>query len=214
MNPDISKQDLYEAVKTLVECDNPHIHLHQHKLFTLFSIAFQYMLFCSTKKPGLYIIRVEDSLLADKLAKKSKDPITRRFFQALLLPRKLKYEKSTFYLDYFHLGTWNLTKELPQDKIMGALVIKNSSNKPMAENFEEVAEELTPEEISMAQAKKDLPPDYYIRYLMNIVPKTITIAFEDEYPELHKIAFSFIKKKEERLANGVKFAADLDLDDI
>ncbi len=214
MNPDISKQDLYEAVKTLVECEEPHIHLHQHKLFTLFSIAFQYMLFRSTKKPGLYIIRVEDSLLADKLAKKSKDAITRRFFQALILPRKLKYEKSTFYLDYIHIGSWKLTNDLPQNKTMGALVIKNSSSKPMDDSFEEVPTEQTPEEISLAQACKDLPPDYYISCLKSFVPKTITIAFENEYPDLHKISFPFIKKKEERLANGVKIAADLDLEDI
>lgn len=214
MNPDISKQDLYEAVKTLVECEEPHIHLHQHKLFTLFSIAFQYMLFRSTKKPGCYIIRIEDSILADKLAKKSKDPITRKFFQALILPRKLKYERSTFYLDYFHIGSWKLTNEIPHDKIMGALVIKNSASKPMDDSFDEEQVELSPEEQSLEQARKELPQDYYISSLKAFVPKTITIAFENEYPDLHKLAFPFIKKKEERLANGVKIAADLDLEDV
>ena len=91
---DLSKEDLYESVKTLVETEEEHIHLDQQKLFTLFSVAFQYLLFKSTKEPGAYILRIEDSALAEKLAKKSKDPSTRRFVQSLLLPRKLKYQKS------------------------------------------------------------------------------------------------------------------------
>ena len=37
MSEDLSKQDLYEGVKTLVENTHPHIHLTQQKLFTLFS---------------------------------------------------------------------------------------------------------------------------------------------------------------------------------
>ena len=107
---DISKQDLYEGVKTLIEAESNHIHLTQQKLFTLFSIGFQYLLFQSTKKPGAYIVRVEDGILADKLAKKSKDPSSRKFMQSLLIPRKLKYEKSVFYLDYFLCNyLWYLT---------------------------------------------------------------------------------------------------------
>ena len=81
----------------------------------------------------------------------------------------------------------------------------------MDDSFEEPQTDLTPEEISLAQACKELPPDYYISSLKAFVPKTITIAYEHEFPELHKITFPFIKKKEERLANGVKIAADLDL---
>ena len=77
MSGDITKQDLYEGVKTLIETDALHIHLTQQKLFTLFSVGFQYLLFESTRNPGAYIIRVEDGYLADKLAKKSKDPSTR-----------------------------------------------------------------------------------------------------------------------------------------
>ena len=87
MSDQLSKKDLYESVKTLVELNQPHIHLNQHKLFTLFSIAFQYMLFRSTKVPGAYIIRVEDSQLVDKLQRRAKDPSTRKFLQALTLPR-------------------------------------------------------------------------------------------------------------------------------
>ena len=98
MNPDISKQDLYEAVKTLVECDEPHIHLHQHKLFTLFSIAFQYMLFRSTKKPGCYIIRVEDSILADKLAKNQKTLLPANSFRPSSFLENLSMKDQPFIL--------------------------------------------------------------------------------------------------------------------
>jgi len=68
---DLDKSTLYEAVKTLVENPAKHIHLDQQKLFTLFSVAFQYILFRSTKHPGHYIIRIEDSMLAEKLARKA-----------------------------------------------------------------------------------------------------------------------------------------------
>src|SRR6476661_2229035 len=100
MSGDITKQDLYEGVKTLIETDAVHVHLPQQKLFTLFSIGFQYLLFESTRKPGAYIIRVEDGQLAEKLAKKAKDPSTRKFMSSLLISRKLKYERSVFYIDY------------------------------------------------------------------------------------------------------------------
>ena len=75
MQSQLSKKDLYESVKTLVETKDQQILLGQHKLYTLFSIAFQYMLFLSTKNPGGYIIRIENSQLAEKLTKKSKRPI-------------------------------------------------------------------------------------------------------------------------------------------
>ena len=88
MKRDLNKNDLYESVKALVECESSHIHLHQHKLFTLFSVAFQYLLYMSTKKPGAYIIRIEDSQLAEKIARKAKDLSSRKFLQTLLLPRK------------------------------------------------------------------------------------------------------------------------------
>ena len=125
---DLDKSTLYEAVKTLVETPARHIHLDQQKLFTLFSIAFQYILFRSTKHPGHYIIRIEDSLLAEKLAKKAKDETTRKFMMRLLVPRRLAYGNSTFHLDYFPLATWGTTKDLPKEKIQGAIVVKNTSH--------------------------------------------------------------------------------------
>ncbi len=205
---DLPKEDLYSAVKTLVETEGQHLHLCQQKLFTLFSVAFQYMLFRSTKKPGVYIIRIEDSILAEKLAKKSKDMSTRRFIQSLLLPRKLKYGKATFYLDFFHIGSWSMTSEIPREKIQGAIVIKNTSSRPMTEiDLEEDSEDPNP----MAALSKD----YFIETLADFVPKTITIAFEwePESMELEKVTFPFIKKEKEHVA-GLKVSEDFDIDQI
>jgi hypothetical protein len=201
---DIPKSDLYEGVKALIETEAKHIHLTQQKLFTLFSLGFQYLLFQSTKKPGVYIIRVEDGVLADKLAKKSKDPSTRKFMQSLLVPRKLKYEKSFFYLDYFHYGSWNMTNEIPHEKIQGALIVKNTSNRPMTE-------------LNMEEGESDLihqfPPDHFQTSLMNFVPKTITIAFEENFAGTTPVTFPFIKKEKEKTVSGVTISDDMEWDD-
>jgi len=207
MNKDLEKKELYEAVKILVDADGiQHIHLHQHKLFTLFSVAFQYMLYRSTKEKGAYIIRVEDSHLAEKLAKKSKDLSTRRFVQALLLPRKLKYGPSTFFLDFFHLGTWNQTKDIPNDRIKGAIIIKNTSSKPMNDAFMEEEEEDNP--------LKNLPDHYYLTSLLEFVPKTITIAYKAEFHDLEKIALPLIKQEEVKTISGVTLSGNLDWEKI
>lgn len=203
-NGDISKNDLYEGVKTLIETEQKHIHLTQQKLFTLFSVGFQFMLFQSTKKPGAYIIRVEDGILADKLAKKSKDPSTRKFMQSLLIPRKLKYERSVFYLDYFHHGSWNMTNEIPHEKILGALIVKNTSNRPMTETHIEEGEE---------DLVKQFPPSHFLKSLMVFVPKTVTIAFEETFEDTTPLAFPFIKKEKERTVSGVTISDDLEWDD-
>lgn len=205
MNNDLSKTDLYAAVKTLVDLDEGpnHLHLTQHKLFTLFSVAFQYLLFRSTKFPGSYIIRIEDSQLADKLARKSKDLSTRRFVQSLLLPRKIKYQKSTFFLDFFHLGSWNMTNEIPKEKLRGAIIVKNTSSKPMNEVMvDEEGEETVP----------DLPENYYITSLLELVPKTITIAFEQDFDGVHPVEFEFIQKDSQKTVSGVTLGKDMDWD--
>lgn len=211
MNSDLSKKELYEGVKTLVELQeggqNPHLHLNQHKLFTLFSVAFQYMLFSSTKNPGAYILRVEDSHLAEKLAKKSKDPSTRKFMQSLLLPRKLKYGKSTFFLDFFLVASWNLTNDLPKEKVKGAIIVKNTSYKPMDDLF-------APEDEETTAQLKALPENYYLTTLKEFVPKTLTIAYEKEFKDLTKVSFPFIKKERERTISGVTISKDLDWDKI
>lgn len=205
MSSDLTKQDLYEGVKTLIETDAVHVHLPQQKLFTLFSIGFQYLLFQSTRKPGAYIIRVEDGHLAEKLAKKAKDPSSRKFMQSLLIPRKLKYEKSVFYLDYFHLGSWNLTSEIPKDKIQAALVVKNTSSRPMMEiDLEDSEDSTVPDTIKNGQ---------YLKSLMSTVPRTITIAFEDTFEGTSQVNFPFIKKEKERTVSGVTISDDLEWDD-
>lgn len=206
---DLSKEDLYESVKTLVETQDNHLLLDQQKLFTLFSIAFQYLLFKSTKEPGAYILRIEDSALAEKLAKKSKDPSTRRFLQSLLLPRKFKYQRSTFFLDFFHIGSWSLTSDIPRDKIKGAIVVKNTSDRPMTEI-----------EMDEEEAENDpmaaLPKDYFLTSLTEFVPKTITIAYEwveGAHLPLTSVQFPFIKKEKERVA-GLTLSRDIDLEKI
>lgn len=206
---DLEKKPLYESVKQLVENDEyKHIHLPQQKLYTLYSIAFQYMLYRSTKEPGAYVIRIEDSHLADKLAKRSKDPSTRRFLQSLLLPRKLKFERSTFFLDFFHMGSWNLTNEIPKGKIKGAIVIKNTSSKPMEDT------PLLDEEDPEVNLSPEFPENFYLISLLNLSPKTITIAFDVNFPDLHKVEFPFIQNEGEKALKGVVIADDVIIDKL
>jgi hypothetical protein len=204
---DISRENMYESVKTLVECEQAHIHLPQQKLFTLFSIGFNYLLYLSTKKPGHYIFRIQDSYLAEKLARKAKDDTTRKFMYRLLLPRRLKYGNSTFHLDFFNLNTWNVTKDLPKDRIMAALIVKNTSAAPIdSDVFIEEDEE---EKMTIS----DFPEDYYLTSLTDFVPRTVTIAFDDRFDGLHSVKFPFIKEATE-VAQGVKIAADVDINDL
>jgi hypothetical protein len=205
---DLDKNTLYEGVKLLIESESQHVHLPQQKLYTLFSVAFQYMLFNSTKEPGFYILRVEDSYLLDKLQKKSKDMSTRKFLQSLALPRRLKYGNSTFVLDFFNLSTWALTNDLPKDRIKGALVVKNASKKP-------IGMDITDEDDDLKEMLASLPKDYYYSSLQEFIPSTVVIAFEEEYQNVSPINFSFIKEEpREKVSSGVKIAADIDLDSL
>lgn len=204
---DLDKSTLYQAVKTLVESQSPHMHLGQQKLFTLFSIAFQYILFRSTKHPGHYIIRIEDSMLAEKLARKAKDETTRKFMGRLLVPRRLAYGNSTFHLDYFPLATWGVTKDLPRAKIQGAIIVKNTSHNPMIDesDFRHITED--------EQAVQLFGKNYFLTTLMDIAPTTITIAFEDEFEGTESIEFDFIEEKSERLVDGVMISDDIQIDE-
>ncbi len=203
---DLDKSTLYEAVKTLVESTACHIHLDQQKLFTLFSIAFQYILFRSTKHPGHYIIRIEDPMLAEKLARKAKDETTRKFLNRLMIPRRLVYGNSTFHLDYFPLATWGTTKDLPKEKIQGAIIVKNTSHNPLIEesDFRHITED--------EQAAQLFGKTYYLNSLMDIAPKTIMIAFDEVFEGLEKIQFDFIEDKS-TLIDGVRISDDVSLDD-
>lgn len=204
---DLDKSTLYEAVKTLVESQAPHIHLDQQKLFTLFSIAFQYILFRSTKHPGHYIIRIEDSILAEKLAWKAKDETTRKFLSRLIVPRRLAYGNSTFHLDYFPLSTWGVTKDLPKEKIQGAIIVKNTSHNPLIDesDFRHVSED--------EQAVNLFGKNYYLTSLMAVAPRTITIAFEEKFDDLECLQFDFIEEKSERIVNGVRISGDVQLEE-
>lgn len=201
MSSDLSKAELYEGVKTLVESPHQHIHLNQQKLFTLFSLGFQYLLFQSTKKPGAYILRVEDAVLADKLAKKAKDPSTRKFMQSLLIPRKMKFDKSIFFLDYFNVTSWNLTSDIPKEKIQGALIVKNTQAKLM--------NEFDPDDQDQ-EVITTLSKDYFLNTLLENSPKTITIAFEETFEQLTPVTFPFIKKEKEKTLQGVTITEELD----
>ena len=206
---DLSKEVLYEGVKLLVDCDAPHIHLPQQKLYTLFSIGFQYMLFMSTKEPGHYIVRVEDSYLLDKLQRKSKDQSTRRFMQSLALPRRLKYGGSVFHLDFFNFSTWANTNELPKEKIKAALIVKNATKKPFGDYFSEEEDE------QLKAMIESLPKDYYVSSLKHFAPKTITIAYDENYEDVAALKFPFIKEEaKEKLTRGVNIASDVNLDDL
>lgn len=205
---DLSKETLYEAVKTIYDCENKHIHLNQQKLYTLFSAAFNFMLFRSSKEPGHYIIRVEDSYLFDKLTKRSKDSTTRKFMQKLGLPRKLSYGGSTFHLDFFNVSTWSKTNDIPKLKIKGAIIVKNAS-KQLRDTPSDDMEDADREYLEIL---KSLPENYFISTLTEFVPKTITIAFDEVIDNLEVIRFGFIKEapREESL-HGVKLNIDLDL---
>jgi len=206
---DLNKDTLYEGVKTLIESESAHLHLPQQKLYTLFSIGFQYLLFRSTKEAGHYIIRVEDSYLLEKLQRKSKDDSTRKFMQKLALPRRFKYGNSIFHLDFFNFSTWANTNELPKEKIKAALIVKNASKKPIGMDMD-IEED---EQIKAVMA--NLPKDYYLESLREFCPKTITIAFDEQYENTEVIRFPFIiEEPKEKLAHGVRIASDVKLDDF
>ncbi|MCT4642682.1 MAG: hypothetical protein N4A33_10350 [Bacteriovoracaceae bacterium] len=207
LSTDLSKENLYSGVKSIIELPQDHIHLNQQKLYTLFSIAFQYMLFISSKESGHYIIRVEDSYLLNKLIKNSKDLSTRRFMQKIALPRKFKYGNAIFHLDFFNFTTWNATSEIPKNRIKGAIIVKGTTKKMMD----------TPDEIDEEYkvALEAMPKDYHIYSLKEVCPRTITIAFDESYEGLTEHKFSFIKEKpKEDLVKGVKISSDVDLQNL
>ena len=204
---DLDKSTLYEAVKTIVEHPAKHLHLDQQKLFTLFSIAFQYILFRSTKHPGHYIIRIEDPSLAEKLARKAKDETTRKFIGRLMVPRRLVYGSSTFHLDYFPLQTWGMTKDIPKEKIQGAIIVKNTSHNPLIDetDFRHVSDD--------DQAINLFGKHYYLNTLMDIAPRTITIAFNEEFEGTETVEFAFIEESTERTIDGVRISENIQFEE-
>lgn len=204
MRDQLTKEQLYEGVKSLVENTESHIIMDQHKLYTLVSIAFQYLLFTSTKNPGFYLIRTEDHPLFDKMVKKAKDPTTRKFLQRLGDSRKLKYGKSTFILDYFQMSSWSLTNDLAKSNIKAAMIVKNAGSTPFGDSLylQELAE--------LKEEGTTLPNDHFLKSLMSFVPKTITIAYEQDFEGTTPLRFPWIKRTESNLA-GVKISEDLNI---
>ena len=206
---DVPKNLLYQGVKILLEADCPHLLLTQHKLFTLFSIGFQYFLYLSTKESGSYILRIEDSLLAGKLARKAKDSSTRKFLQSMILPRKIKYGKSSFHLDFFHPGSWARTNQIPPEEIRGSLIVKNPDGLPMTELDEEEEEE-------------QMPRVCPISPLLEITPKSVTILcpegtakgldLDKISPRPTPVEFPFIKS-EPRWGEGINVGMDINPSD-
>ena len=208
---DLDKNTLYEGVKLLLECENKHIHLPQQKLYTLFSVGFNYLLYLSTKQSGHYIIRVEDSYLLEKIQRKSKDETSRKFMEKLALPRRFKYGQSTFHLDFFNFSTWANTNELPKERIQAALIVKNATKTPVGIN--RFSEEVT--DPAEAKLLESLPENYYLSSLLNFVPKTVTIAFDETFEGVTPIKFPFIKDEDKhRVAKGVSIAADIDWENL
>ncbi len=203
----LPKELMYEGVKSLLESEASHIHLPQQKLYTLYSLAFNYFLYLSGNDPGHYIIRIEDSYLLEKLIRKAKDETSRKFLQKMALPRRLKYGNSCFHIDFFNFSTWANTNELPKDRVKGALIVKNASKSPIGHDF-------TDDE-AVQETLKALPPNYYLHSLTEFVPKTITIAFEEEFEGVTSLKFPFIKEDDSRKSlKGVSIAADINIDDI
>ncbi len=206
---DLTKKQLYESVKELVENQEPHILLPQQKLFTLFSIALQYMMFTSIKQKGIYLLRIEDANLASKLCKKAKDPISRKFMEKIILPRRTTYQGSSFYMDYFNPNTWGqflqVTEGHKRNQLKMALVVKNTSTNPFAGISTEVDE--GPEEIISVDSLSNMT---FHSTLKSVVPETITIAYNFQIPELSQISFPFIVDDDEKPLNGVKISKNLD----
>ena len=210
MRSDISKNELYESVKAIIENDDKHLHLNQHKLYTLFSIAFQSMLYQSTKNPGAYILRIENPKLADKLTRKAKDPSTRKFMQTLLVPRKMKFQKSMLYVDFFNINSWNMTAEIPKEKIKGVLIVKDSADNivdPLLEN-------LTEADIETKAMMEALPKDYFLSSIQDFVPNILLISYEENFEKLAKVNFPFIVKEEAKTISGVTLGNDVKWDNL
>lgn len=146
-------------------------------------------------------------MLAEKLARKAKDETTRKFIGRLLVPRRLAYGNSTFHLDYFPLATWGVTKDLPKEKIQGAIIVKNTSHNPLIDesDFRHINED--------DQAVQLFGKDYYLNTLKEISPRTIMIAFDEKYEGLETIQFDFIEEKQERMVDGVKISEDVQFEE-
>jgi hypothetical protein len=98
-----------------------------------------------------------------------------------------------------------MTNEIPKDKIKAALIVKNTSSKPMMEIDLEEGEEST--------VIDTIKNGAYLKTLMEFVPRTITIAFEETFEGTSPVTFPFIKKEKEKTVSGVTIHSDIEWDD-
>jgi len=108
-------------------------HFHQMQTFTLATLATYYMARKAQYEGGIYLIRVETPLLAQKMIVRAKNKFVQGLFQSLCSHRKHRFHQSIFYLDFFQLSSWHLTEKIPLEKIKGILVIKESCVKVFQE---------------------------------------------------------------------------------
>jgi hypothetical protein len=102
-----------------------------------------------------------------------------------------------------------MTADIPQEKIMGAILVKNTSSKPMQEIDLEDEEDIP-------NPMAGLPEDYVLTSLTEFVPKTITIAYDWEAITdlpLKEVIFPFIKKEREKVA-GFTLSKDINLEEF
>lgn len=202
---DLTKSQLLEGVGQLVELDLAqinHVHLYQHKLFTLFSVSFQYMLFLSMQRPGYYLIRIQDGELAQKLAKKAKDESTRKFLTKLIHQRKLRYRDSYFVLDYFQPSTWAQTMDIPKEKIQCSVLICESVMKESWPEFEHLG---------------SIP---YFHSLLGISPRFIFIdldknmKYSENFTQLQRVTLSIIGPQDLGALSGVVLGKDININEL
>ena len=75
-------------------------------------------------------------------------------------------------------------------------------------------DETTLDDPNSMMALANLPENYFVTSLQDIVPKTITIAYDTELENTHKVSFPFIKKEMSKTISGVTISDDLDWDNI
>jgi hypothetical protein len=213
MKKDLSKQSLYDGVKQLVESTDEHLHLAQPKLYTLFSVAFQYLLFKASKEKGHYILRVEDGQMADKLARRAKDASSRKFMYTLLHNRRMKFKNSVIYLDFFNPKSWTFSQDIPENALKLAVIIKNTSDRPMDPTFDSEGATEGPE-VPQAVEEVDLPKDFYYTSLKEVAKETIIVAFEQAFESVKNIEFPFIEIEKKKTIGGVTLSEKLDWDKI
>ena len=124
----------------------------------------------------------------------------------MTLPRRIKIKDSFIHLDFFALPTWAKTSELPKEKILGALIVKNAYQKPISFDTDDE---------QMIALLNSLPKDYPITTLSDFVPKTLVISLEENIEGFFPQRFDCIKEdSNERLASGVSLSREINLNDL